>query len=259
MVELLLGHFKVPPDPRDADGETPLHVASQQGYPDCIDALCRAGGRLGASSRLLGNPTPLHNACSYLRPSCVYRLLWWGGDARQPNAVGVSPRQLVWFAVDDVFAELDGGTDVSALGWSSIEGTRSEEGNGDVSEDEEIWGIGQADLHNSGNNISRGGPQGAPRNAGPIEVADEIETLLLRADSIAMEGKRDRTWGRRRQLILLRELRDKKGILPAFLMTQQQQDHISSTTRRASGTSTLLKRLVEFGEIGIFRHVVTYV
>ena len=84
------------PHPRDADGKTPLHYATEQGVAPAVMCLLDAGADPNVQETQWGK-TPLSNAVYYVKklgPDVAKRMVELGGDPTIVNYHGVSPSSL---------------------------------------------------------------------------------------------------------------------------------------------------------------------
>lgn len=92
--EVLLPHIDDPAvgvDTRGIDGDTPLHLAAQQGDAEMVRLLIEAGAEVDAQGDLC--VTPLYQGVMEGHVAVARRLLESGADPDAPNELNVTPRQ----------------------------------------------------------------------------------------------------------------------------------------------------------------------
>lgn len=212
------------------------------------------------------------------------------------TVVGASPAQLAWFAVDDILGgDLDG---VGLAGWGDVgaeAGLDDGEEHGEellqyglgVELDDEEGSIVSEQIGESrsvtGSQAGEGAHhQGQQREINPVEAGLHIDSVLRRATFIRQKGERDRTWHRRGWLVIMRarDVHKERGCdasICGFTTTREPRPLIRGRFASAGGggggmsptettlsdgvdTSTIavVNRVIDMSEVGLFRHIISY-
>jgi cytohesin len=104
-VKRLITDCGINPNIQDVDGSTPLHVATQYGYPDVVELLLEYGADPYVKDNKYGW-TPLHYAAWNGSVEVAKLLLEYGADPNVRNDDGWTPLHEASFHCDDVAARI---------------------------------------------------------------------------------------------------------------------------------------------------------
>lgn len=89
---------------RDEWRETPLHTASEHGYPEIVDLLIESGANVNAADAT--GSTPLHYSSQHGNLKCAKLLIESGADVNARNNIALTPLRVAWAYGHNEIAEL---------------------------------------------------------------------------------------------------------------------------------------------------------